>query len=299
MDIDDLQMAVVIGREGSLTAASTRLGVQPGTLSKAVARLERATKIKLFERHPRGMKPTELGAVFLKSAERIDIDAQDLYAELRDLRQSRSGVLRLGLGHGIPDQWARPLLTDFIERGVRIDLCGGVTDTLMRGVTLGEIEFAVIGLTQPPSKGLAWEAILDDPMQPIAPLTHPLAAPGRTTSWPELAQARWIMSGPGTSTYAEFQANFTAQGIRPPQPSVSSRSSKRERMLAIALDSLLLASRSSLNDPEQQSKFAVVTPADGWRSERRVGIVYRADGYLSPSAIRAIELLKEVMLVSI
>lgn len=298
MDTDDLHMAVVIGREGSLTAASARLGVAPGTLSKAVARLERATKVKLFERLPRGMKPTELGAVFLKWAQRIDIDAHDLHAELRDLRQSRSGVLRLGIGHGIPDHWLKPVATDFIDRGVSIDLCGGVTDSLMRGVALGEIEFAVIGLHQAPGEGLAWEAILADPMQPIAPLAHPLAASGRTVSWQELAEARWVVNSPGTSTYSEFQENFTRRGIRPPQVAVASRSSKRERMLAIALDALMLAPRSSLNEPEQRSRFAVVAPIGGWHSPRRVGIVHRAGGYLSPSATRAIELLKEVMQAS-
>ena len=78
MNLDDLHLALVIAEEGGLTGASGRLGITPGTLSKAVTRLERTTKVKLFERMPRGMRPTEFGNAFLKRAQRIDLDASDL-----------------------------------------------------------------------------------------------------------------------------------------------------------------------------------------------------------------------------
>jgi DNA-binding transcriptional LysR family regulator len=295
MNLDDLHLAVVIAREGSLTAASAQLGITPPTLSKAVARLERATKVQLFERLARGMRPTELGQAFLDRARGIDLAAADLHAALRDLRQARAGVLRCGFGQGVPDRWVLPMATALARDGVRLDLAGSMTDLLLRSVSLGELEFAVLGLAAAPAEGFAWQPLLDDPMQPLAPNGHALARSRRAASWSQLAQARWIVPASGTSSHAEFARNFAAQGLATPAPLVASRSSQRELPLALALDALVLVPRSLLKEPGVQAQFARVAPAGGWQSERRLGIVSRAGGYLSPTAQRAMALLRQAV----
>jgi LysR family transcriptional regulator, regulator of abg operon len=295
MNLDDIHLAIVIAREGSLTAASARLGITPPTLSKAVARLERATKVQLFERLARGMRPTELGQAFLDRARSIDLAAGDLHAALRDLRQARAGVLRCGFGQGVPDRWVLPMATALAGDGVRLDLTGGMTDLLMRSIGLGELEFAVLGLAAAPPEGYAWQPLLDDPMQPLAPNGHALARGRRAASWSQLAQARWIVPASGTSSHAEFERNFAAQGLATPAPLVASRSSQRELPLALALDALVLVPRSLLKEPGVQAQFARVAPPGGWQSERRLGIVSRAGGYLSPTAQRAMALLQQAV----
>ena len=294
MDLNDLHLAVVIAREGGLSAASARLGISPGTLSKAVARLERATKVKLFERLARGMRPTELGQAFLKWAQRIDLDASDLYAQMRDLRQARAGVLRCGIGDGVPDQWVLPVLTVLAERGVSLDLSGGMTDSLTRGVATGELEFALLGLHREPGDALAWEAVRDDPMVPMAPAGHPLTLAKRGVAWKQLAQARWILMARGTSTRAEFEANFRVHGLEPPEPLITTRSSQRELALMHALGALMPLPRSILK-AAPIAGLAPVRIVGGWQSARRLGIVRRANGYLSPLAAQAIEALKDVL----
>lgn len=296
MNLDDLHMAVVVGREGSLSAAAVRLGVAPGTLSKALARLERATRVRLFERLARGMRPTEMGLAFLARAERMDLDAADLYAQLRDLRQSRRGLLRLGLGQGIPDRWVEPVARTLVARGVHLELVGGITDSLTRAVGLGELELAVTGLAAAPGGGLAWQRLRDDPMQPMAPAGHPLADAGREAGWNELAAARWIVPARGTATWAEFQRNFEHHGRAAPEPVVTSRSSGRERLLAVALGALMLVPRSARQAGDDLAPGLVpVRVSGGWASARCVGVVQRAGGYLSPPAELAIGLLRDVM----
>lgn len=295
MNLNDLHLAVVIAREGGLSNASACLGISPGTLSKAVTRLERATKVKLFERLARGMRPTELGQAFLKRAQRIDLDATDLYAELRDLRQARTGVLRCGVGHGIPDRWVLLVMAALIERGIRVDLSGGNSDSLTRGVAMGELEFALTGLHKKPAGTLAWEGLRDDPLVPIAPIDHPLARANRPVDWTQLAKERWIVMAPGTSTHTEFEANFRAHRLDPPEPVGTSRSSKRELALMGSLGALMPVPRSILKEPRIAGRFTAVSPVGGWRSSRRIGFVRRAGGYLSPSACQAIEALEAIL----
>ncbi len=294
MDLSDLHMAVIVGREGSITAAAVQLGVAPGTVSKAISRLEREAKVTLFERLARGMRPTEIGAAFLRRAGELDLAAGDLYAQLRELRQSRAGMLRIGVGQGVPDDCVVPVVTRLVERGVRVQLDGGMTDSLGRAVATGELEFAVFGLFAPPGEGLAWESVVPDPMQPMAPRGHPLARPRRSVPWAELARARWIVTGRQTSTFAEFERNFQARGLQAPEPTVLSRSSHREMALARAIQGLLLAPRSSARERASQG-MEVVAPVGGWPSGRSLCLVWRESAYLSPSAEHAMGLFRQLL----
>lgn len=295
MDLNDLHLAVVIAEEGGLTAASARLGITPPTLSKAVARLERATKVKLFERLARGMRPTELGQAFLERARPIDLATGDLHAALRDLRQGRSGMLRWGVGQGVPDRWIVPVASALAADGVRLVLSGGMADAMLRGVTNGELEFALVGLSAAPEPPLTWQPLCDDPMAPLAPVDHAFARARRPPSWPQLAQARWIVPARGTSTFTEFERNFAEQGLAAPEPWVASHSSQRELSLAGALDAMVLVPRSVIEEPGLASHFIAVIPPGGWRSGRRLAVVRRRGAYLSTAAEHAIARLQDLV----
>lgn len=295
MDLADIRIALAVAREGSLAAASQRLGITQPTLSKAIARLERENKIRLFERLARGMRPTELGHAFLAHAHRLDLEAADLYAALRDLRQARAGVLRLGIGQGVPDRVVVALGQDTSDQGVRLELSGGVTDTLQRAVAQGELEFALIGLPRAPEAGLRAVALCEDPMVPMVPLAHPSARARTPVRWPQLAQEKWIVPARGTSSHADFEQNFRAHGLEPPTPWVASRNSGRELALATALGAIVLLTRSHAEEPEVRARFRLLKVEGGWPSGRKLVIVHRQRGYLSPAAGKAMESVRRAL----
>ncbi|UUZ62166.1 LysR family transcriptional regulator [Polaromonas sp. P1-6] len=295
MDLTDIRIALVVARTGSLSAASEKLGITQPTLSKAIARLERESKIRLFERLARGMRPTELGQTFLSYAERLDLNATDLYAALRDLRQAKAGTLRLGIGQGVPDRYVISLAEATTAHGVTLDLSGGMTDSLQKAVAVGDLEFALIGLARAPSNGLKWIPIRDDPMQPMAPRSNSLTHRRESVAWSELSHARWIVPAPGTASFAEFERNFCDHRVEPPIPIVASRASTREVALAVALDAIVLITRSLAEDSQISARFRLVRPEGGWASKRKLVLVHRQGGYLSPSARKALETIRETV----
>jgi LysR family transcriptional regulator of gallate degradation len=65
-----LDAAVVICREGSISAASDAIALSQPALTHALAKLEDQLGHRLFDRHARGATPTRAGALFVRRAER-------------------------------------------------------------------------------------------------------------------------------------------------------------------------------------------------------------------------------------
>lgn len=59
----------VTAREGSISAAASKLGVTQPTISEQIKSLERFLGAQLFERHPEGMRLTESGQIAYEHAE--------------------------------------------------------------------------------------------------------------------------------------------------------------------------------------------------------------------------------------
>jgi len=71
METFELRYFVEVARNQNIHRASERLNVSPGSLSKAIARLEAELAVKLFEREGRGISITPQGVLLLKRASQI------------------------------------------------------------------------------------------------------------------------------------------------------------------------------------------------------------------------------------
>jgi DNA-binding transcriptional LysR family regulator len=103
---DDLRLFLAVAREESLSGAGKMLRLDPATLGRRVARLEKALDAVLFVKSPQGYALTEVGVVLLGRAEIAE----------QAMRQAASGVaaptdtLRGQIRIGAPDGAANFLL---------------------------------------------------------------------------------------------------------------------------------------------------------------------------------------------
>jgi len=293
MELRDLQHLLAIAEAGSLVRAAERLGVTQPTLSKAVTRLERIFRVKLIERLARGVRLTPYGQAVVARLGAIDVGISDMFAELRDLRQGKTGAVTFGVGTGIPPAFVaaavKPLLAD---DHITVTITGGRADALLRAVRAGDIEFAV-SIAPAQKAGLAWHKLFADPMVPITHKDQPLARAAKVT-WNDLAAARWIVPVEGTVTRDWFENQFRQRDLEPPLPVVSLDSVAGWPGLGSMLDLLALLPASSLNYLPVAALGVMVRTPEDWHSERVVGIVHRRDGYLSAAAQKVIERLKAV-----
>ncbi len=111
MDWDDLRVFLAVARTESLTAAGKRLKIDAATVGRRIARLEEATKARLFTKSPQGYALTNEGARLIthaESAEQAALRAEESLSGPGGL----TGLIRLGA----PDGCANYLLPQVLAR---------------------------------------------------------------------------------------------------------------------------------------------------------------------------------------
>lgn len=135
-----LEVAVAVARSGSLTAAAAALGMTHGAVSRHVRTVEEWVNLRLFERHGRGVSPTQEGHVFFNQVER----GFALIDQAADRWQRRRGrdVVRLATTPTFAKFWLLPRLRriEAIEPPIHIDLAAqqGLAD-----IEKGEVDIAI------------------------------------------------------------------------------------------------------------------------------------------------------------
>src|SRR5215210_7842630 len=112
MNLHHLALFLAVAEERSVSRASKRLLVSQPAVSKQLKQLERAVGAPLFDRTPRGVRPTQAGELLTGYAKRIFGLADEAEQALAELRGLRRGSLSLAAGTTIgvyllPDLFVR------------------------------------------------------------------------------------------------------------------------------------------------------------------------------------------------
>lgn len=161
----------------SVLKASAALGLSQPALSKSLQEFETVLQLRIFERHSRGVVPTEVGAVVIESARRVLAELRRLDEELDLLSQPGGGTVALG---ALPVA-AAGILPGVLTRlkqcqpDVRVRLQQGRTEELLPLLASGEIDLIVGRLYLPAlPDGFEREALWAEPISILARSDHPL-----------------------------------------------------------------------------------------------------------------------------
>jgi LysR family pca operon transcriptional activator len=170
-----LRAADAIDAQRSLLKASVFLGVSQPALTKSLHELEHILQFRLFERHSRGVRPTEAGAVFLRSARRVLAELSRLDEELDDLTDPAGGAAAIGT---LPVA-AAGVLPGVLMRlqgahpKIRIRMQQGRTEELLPLLAYGEIDLIVGRLYEPiMPDGFLREPLWTEPISILARSDH-------------------------------------------------------------------------------------------------------------------------------
>ncbi|MEU2490911.1 LysR family transcriptional regulator [Streptomyces sp. NPDC007883] len=97
MNIEALRYTQTVSRTKSFSAAARAYGVTQPALSSGVARLEGELGVKLFDRSPRGVRPTEHGARVLPLIDHVLASLDALAAEAQRMAHPVNETIRMGV----------------------------------------------------------------------------------------------------------------------------------------------------------------------------------------------------------
>ena len=95
LDWKDLNYCLMVVREGSVSAAAQKLGVNHTTVSRRITALESQLNVKLFDRSTHGWLLTPIGESILPSIERMEDEAFGLVRAAESDRKELIGRIRV------------------------------------------------------------------------------------------------------------------------------------------------------------------------------------------------------------
>lgn len=137
MKLDGVAAFVAIAQEGSISAASRRLGHAKSVISERLGELESTLGTRLMQRTTRKLSLTEDGLTFLPRAQRILLEASEAAAELIERRGSLAGPLRLSAPVGFGVLHLGPVLYAFLAEHPAIELTLDLDDRFVDAAAAG------------------------------------------------------------------------------------------------------------------------------------------------------------------
>jgi DNA-binding transcriptional LysR family regulator len=288
-----LMLLIAIGDEGNIHRAAEILNMSQPAASKLLKDLEDVLGISLFERLPRGMRPTWYGETMIRHA-RIALSSLTLAGgEIEALKTGRAGEVTVGAITG-PALSLLPQAVAIVTRehpDLRLHLVVESSDVLLERLSQSKLDVMVGRLFERHEKtNLSYERLADEPVCAVARPGHPMLANPELTLG-QLEQAEWIVPPMGSVLRHRFELMFQEAGLDiPPR--------------LIETSSILFMTKML-----QQSDFVAVVPTEVARyyssygmlamlpiqltcTMDAFGLILRKDWLLSPAAKVVLRALK-------
>ena len=141
-----IRAVIAVCEEGSFTRAAERENATQSGISQHVAAVERALKVRLFDRTTGGVTPTPAGLRYYKRCVEAVGTLAQAAEEARALAGEVSGELRIGLMPTFTRAVLAPVLDDFVPRcpEVRLHIVEGYSSLLTEMVLDDALDFAVV-----------------------------------------------------------------------------------------------------------------------------------------------------------
>ncbi|MAW17641.1 MAG: LysR family transcriptional regulator [Pelagibacteraceae bacterium] len=115
MDWDKLKIFHTVAEASSFTKASTILNLSQSAISRQIQSLENELKVKLFERHARGLVLTENGEYLFKSAHEVISKLKDVESNLSGQKDKLDGKLTVTTVVSFGTTWLTPRIKEFMD----------------------------------------------------------------------------------------------------------------------------------------------------------------------------------------
>lgn len=290
MKLHDIHVLMAVVQAGSMVKAAALLNTTQSAISRSIADLEHTLGVRLFDRSPQGIEPTDYGRALLKRGIAVFDELKQGVKDIEFLSDPKAGELRIGSGVALAEGIVLAVIERMSRQYPRVIFHVGLGDTLRIYDDLRErrIEFGFAGTSGPIlEEDMDAETLFEEPLIVVAG-TESRWARRRKIELVELVNESWTWSPRGTIIDSLVGGAFRASGLAPPRASVYThatnvriRLAETGRFLAVVTGSLLRFSGTH--------KSIKVLPVELPSTQRQIGIITLKNRTLSPLAQRFID----------
>jgi DNA-binding transcriptional LysR family regulator len=285
LKLRDLHILMAVAKAGSMGRAAADLAISQPSISKAIADVEHAIGLQLFDRRKRGVEPTMYGRALLECGVAVFDELRQGVKQLEFLRDPTVGELRIGCNESLAAGFVAAVLDQMssLYPGVVFHLVPADRAMLLsRELPQRTIELAVTTISAlDPQKDIEIVPLFDDRFVVMAG-AHSRWARRRRLRLRQLLNEPWVLPPEDSLPGMRIAEIFRAEGLEPPQPRMVSFSIPlHQHLLATeAFVTMLPASMLRFGKHLPLKQLAVATPAKTFST----GVIRLKNRTLSPVA---------------
>ncbi len=264
-----LRVLATVAEHGHVTRAAQELRLGQPTVSRALARAQRAVGVPLLVPHGRGVRLTAAGRVLAEAAHRALGEVERAVRAVRADDSPDTGRVALGFLHTLGAAAVPALVRAFHEQhpAARFQLTQGAAGSLLAQLAAGDVDLA---LTSPLPTGPGWRtrALLEQPLVLALPAEHPLAGRDRLALG-DVAGEEFVLFEHGYGLRETADAMFAEAGVVPRVAFEGQDADTVRGLVAAGLGVALLPA------PGSPRPGVVERPLAGPSTSRTVGLVWR------------------------
>lgn len=294
MELRDIRYFTVVAEHQNIGRAAETLGLSSTALSKSLRRLERDVGSRLVRRAPHGVVLTAVGSALLARIGPLQGMLIDVRKEAADLARGDTGHVNIGASHGAAENLLADACVTLFRETSKVSLkvtVAGSGVPLANALHKGELGFCVADRHSFSPTEFSYEHLYEDPYVVFASANHRLAK-RKQVSLADLVGERWASTSSLLNPqWQQLFAAMVSQGFAPPALALETNSR------TVGIPAIAFSGYLGVGSRQYVRKEARVFPLVELRVKemvhmRHMSVIFRKDGYLSPAALRLIEILK-------
>lgn len=222
MKLHDLHVLMAVVQAGSMSKAATLLNTTQPAISRSIAELERTLGVRLLERNPQGVVPTEYGRALLDGGVAAFDDLRQAVKNIEFLADPTAGEVRIGCTPILAASFVSAVVDRLSRRYPRIvfHLVTAYLEPLRRELSERNVDFLILRrFSATADERLDFEFLFDDSY---------VVAAGAQNQWvqrrrielAELAGESWTLPPPHSVIWSIATEAFRACGLDYPRTTV-------------------------------------------------------------------------------
>lgn len=289
-----LMLLIAIEEQGNIHRAAEVLNMSQPAASKLLKDLEDLIGVSLFERLPRGMRPTWYGESMIRHARIALSSLNEAGAEIEALKVGHAGNVAIGAIAGPAMTLLPPALARINQQhpDLRVSVLVESSDVLLEHLAQNKIDLMIGRLfARHDKRNLQYEPVAEEEVCAIARPDHPLLALKRP-KLEALAKASWVVPPEGSVLRHRFELMFQTAGLQVPRRAIGTTALVLLPRLLRDSDHLAVVPVDVGRHYAEHGMVGIVPVELSCRMDS-FGFITRTDWLLSPGAQTVLAEMKE------